>query len=500
MCMACQFSVLRGAPPLRHHDGDLSRRFDDGDAALRDYAGDVVRQAVTAPNGKEIFSLPQVIDQLTRPNVAWTGVGGNPSPKAGPGLITFAFFETANQVYSSEQSQFQPLSEAQRTAVRNAFALYGDLLNVAFVEGTPATADINIGNLNTTEDYFSAYASYPGFSLKAGDMWFSTLAASNQEVGLGQAGFRTIMHELGHALGLSHPGSYDAAPGTTITYAANAEYYQDSYEYTIMSYFGSSNTGAVRTGFAATPLAHDIAAIQSLYGVNMTTRTGDTVYGFNSTADRPAFNFTLNANPVVAIWDAGGIDSLDFSGWSSNSRINLAAGAFSDGGGQTSNVQIAFGTIIEQAVAGAGDDSLTGNRSDNVLRGGGGVDTLRGGLGNDRLEGGAGGDVFVFGGLGESSDYAMRSDGKKLAPDRLLDFESGSDKIDLSLIDANRATEANDAFTWLGSGAFTGVAGQLRAEAIGGQVHILGDMDGDMRADLYIIASGTQILVTDFIL
>ena len=468
--------------------------------ALRENDGDVVRQALTAPNGKEIFSLDQVVDQLTRANVAWTGVGGNPTPKAGIGTITFAFFESFLQVYSSEQSQFSPLSEAQRAAVRNAFALYGDLVNIAFVEGVPSNADINIGNLNTTEDFFSAYASYPGFSLVAGDIWISTLATSNQEVGLGEAGFRTLMHEIGHALGMSHPGNYDAAPGAEITYAQNAEYYQDSYEYTIMSYFGSSNTGAVRTGFAATPLAHDIAAIQSLYGANFETRIGDTVYGFNSTADRPAFNFALNANPVVAIWDAGGIDILDFSGWSSNSRIDLAAGAFSDGGGQTSNVQIAFGTTIEQAVAGSGNDSLTGNTADNILRGGGGTDTLRGGIGNDRLEGGSGGDVFVFGGGGESADYAMRSDGKKLTPDRILDFESGSDKIDLSAVDAIRGTEANDAFTWLGGGAFTGAAGQLRGEAIGGQVHIFGDMDGDLRADLHIIASGTQILGSDFIL
>jgi serralysin len=475
--------------------------------ALRENDGDVVRAAVTAPsgavtapNGKEIFNLNQVIDQLTRANIAWTGVGGNPMPKGGSGTITFAFFESASQVYTSEQSQFQPLTGAQREAIRNAFAIYGDLVNVAFVEGTVFSADINIGNINSTEDFYSAYASYPGFTQKAGDMWFRVGAASHDQVGLGEGGFRTMMHEIGHALGMSHPGNYDAAPGTTITYAQHAEYYQDSYEYTIMSYFGSSNTGAVRTGFAATPLAHDIAAIQSLYGANMTTRTGDTVYGFNSTADRPAFNFALNANPVVAIWDAGGIDVIDFSGWSSNSRIDLAAGAFSDGGGQTSNVQIAFGTVIEQAVAGAGNDSLTGNTADNILRGGGGVDTLRGGIGNDRLEGGAGGDVFVFGGGGVSTDFAIRSDGTKLAPDRLMDFESGSDRIDLSAIDAIRATEANDAFTWLGAGAFTGVAGQLRGEVRGSDVHIFGDMDGDLRADLYIIASGTQILGSDFIL
>jgi serralysin len=468
-------------------------------AVPRDYDGDAVRQALLAPNGKPIFTLEQIIDQLTRGNVAWTGVGGNPPPHNGIGTITFGFFETASQVYSSEQSKFQPLSEAQRAAVRSAFSIWGDFIPISFVEGTVATADINIGNLNTTEDFFGAYASYPGFTLKAGDIWISTLSQTNQEVGLGEGGFRTLMHEIGHALGLSHPGNYDASPDIDITYAQHAEYYQDSYEYTIMSYFASSSTGAVRTGFAATPLAHDIAAMQSLYGVNLTTRTGDTTYGFNSNADRPAFNFALNANPVVAIWDAGGKDTLDFSGWSSPSRIDLNPGASSDGGGQTRNVQIAFGTRIENAIAGAGDDSLTGNNASNLLIGNGGNDVILGGKGTDRIEGGAGGDVFAFGGPGDSMDYTYRSDGKKLSPDIITDFVSGVDKIDLSGIDAVVGTEANDAFAWLGAGAFTGVAGQLRAEVLGDHVHIFGDMNGDGRADLHIIASGTVIVAGDFV-
>ena len=51
------------------------------------------------------------------------------------------------------------------------------------------------------------------------------------------------MHEIGHALGMSHPGNYNAEEGVTLTYEANAEYYQDSLQYTIMSYFASSSTG-----------------------------------------------------------------------------------------------------------------------------------------------------------------------------------------------------------------------------------------------------------------
>jgi serralysin len=468
--------------------------------AFRGDEGEVFRQAVLAPNGKPIFTLEQVIAQLTMSHQAWDGGPGHPTPRAGLGTITYAFFNFASEVYSSERTEFSPLSEAQRAAVRSAFAMWGDFIPIAFVEGGVSTADINIGNIDPDENYYSAYANYPGFSAVAGDIWIrSDVPTNTNEIGLAQPGFRTLMHEIGHALGLSHPGSYDAAEGVTITYAQHAEYYQDSLEYSIMSYFASSSTGATRTSFAATPMAHDIAAMQSLYGVNMTTRTGDTVYGFHSNADRAAYDFTQNTLPVVAIWDAGGRDTLDLSGWSSASRIDLRPGASSDGGGQTRNVQIAFGTTIENATGGTGDDDITGNDVGNLLRGGDGVDTIAPGKGSDRVEGGAGGDVFVFGGPGDSVDYALRSDGKKLSPDIIGDFVSGVDRIDLSGIDANAGTEGDDAFAWIGAAAFSGVAGQLRTEAIGDQIHILGDMNGDGRADLHIIAGGTQILAGDFV-
>jgi hypothetical protein len=353
-------------------------------AAIHDFDGDAVRQAVLAPNGKPIFTLDQVIQQLTAINQAWDGAPGHPTPRAGVGTITYAFFNSPFEVYSSEQSEFSPLTEAQRVAVRDAFAIWGEFVGVTFVEGTPATADINIGNIDPDEDYYSAYANYPGFSLVAGDIWIRSDVPTNMvNIGLAEPGFRTLLHEIGHALGISHPGDYNAEEGVTLTYAQHAEYYQDSLEYTIMSYFASSSTGATRTSFAATPLAHDIAAIQSLYGVNMTTRTGDTIYGFNTNAGRAAFDFTQNTLPVIAIWDAGGVDTLDFSGWNSPSRIDLRPGAMNDGGGQTSNVQIAFGTTIENATAGAGDDSVALGREEDAARQG---RRFRLGHRQDRLE------------------------------------------------------------------------------------------------------------------
>jgi len=147
MRKALQNTGFRPLPGTHEHDGAI-----------------VGWVAANAPNGKPIFTIEQVIQQLTRTGLAWNGIGGNPVPSAGLGTISYAFFDFAFQVYSSEQSEFQPLTQAQRDAVRQAFALLGELVNVSFVEGNAASADINLGNLATTDDYYSAYAQYPGHS------------------------------------------------------------------------------------------------------------------------------------------------------------------------------------------------------------------------------------------------------------------------------------------------------------------------------------------------
>ena len=115
--------------------------------------------------------------------------------------------------------------------------------------------------------------------------------------------------EIGHAIGLAHPGDYNT--GGSPTYANSAIYYEDSRQYTVMSYFSESNTGAYFGGrYTAAPLLDDIAAIQLAYGANMSTRLGDTTYGYNSTADRPWFDVVASGSRLIfAVWDAGGTDS-----------------------------------------------------------------------------------------------------------------------------------------------------------------------------------------------
>jgi len=208
----------------------------------------------------------------------------------------------------------------------------------------------------------------------------------------------------------------------------------------VMSYFGGFNTGADLPGYAAAPLLDDIAAAQRLYGANMTSRTGDTVYGFHSNTDEPWLQTSSEDNKLqVAIWDAGGDDTLDVSGYSDNQKLDLRPGFFSDVGGQAGNVVIAVGTDIENAVSGTGSDSITGNALNNSLAGGGGDDTIMGGQGadtitdpwgthylrgedgNDSIVGGVGfddingnkGDDTVDGGLG-GNDWLVGGQGDDL--------------------------------------------------------------------------------------
>lgn len=122
---------------------------------------------------------------------------------------------------------------------------------------------------------------------------------------------------------------------------------------------------------------------KKLYGANMSTRTGDTVYGFNSNTGRDFLTATAdNGKPVnFTVWDADGNDTLDFSGYSQQQMINLNDGAFSSVGGGTQNVAIARGAIIENAIGGSGRDVIIGNDQDNLLAGNAGSDILYGGLG-----------------------------------------------------------------------------------------------------------------------
>ena len=193
-----------------------------------------------------------------------------------------------------------------------------------------------------------------------------------------------------------------------------------------MSYFDDGNTGGNAGSYPDTPLLLDVYAAQQIYGPNMTTRTGDTVYGFGSNAGA-IYDFAINSDPALCIWDAGGTDTLNCSGFSQNQLINLTDGLFSNIGGLTGNVSIAIGATIENAVGGSGADTINGNSADNILFGGAGIDTLNGGSGNDALVGDLSADTMV-GGTGNDIYYV-----DNLGDTVVENANEGTDQANLSV-------------------------------------------------------------------
>jgi serralysin len=520
---------------------------------LEDYAG------LATYRGKPIYNHEQVIGQIDA-GVEFSGK-----------TITFSFLDGPHSIgiynnpkYAFDEPEgYSPMSAAEKAVARDAMQLWDDLIPQKIVEKNGNGADIVFAN--TTTGPAQAWAYYPGKGAKvSGDVWTADPSVNwtNDWLQYDGYGRTTIIHEAGHALGLSHPGDYnfsddddgDGEPDP-ITYVADAFYAQDSEQYSIMSYFGPQETGAqpvngalLLVGNAQTPLLHDILTLQAKYGADPTTRTGDTNYFANSNAGNPVYDLAVNPYPYLSVYDAGGIDTFDFSTANRSVFLDLRPGAFSSAaaGAVTvaqanailtafnaatdaaqgdfplyntqaevnadadflgtlghnrvlndtgisgifatthRNISIAYNTVIENAAGGSARDYLVGNHVSNQLKGNGGNDVINGLGGDDWLWGGAGADEFRF----------FDNPGN----DTIVDFLSGTDRIHLTEIDANAAAAGNQAFAFIGGAAFSGAAGELRSYSVGGSNWVAGDVNGDGIADFTIGTGPSQAVLGDFLL
>ena len=352
--------------------------------------------------------------------------------------VSFSFTDSINDYElgypkrATHAASFQTLNRIQRTAARRWIGPGGEFYNVSnlspveLIGASDRDATIRMAESNAPP---TAYADNPANTVQGGDAWFNTNDYNSPVIG--NFAYYTFGHELGHALGLKHGHE----TGGVRNVAMNSD--RDSMEFSIMTYrsYVRAPTSSVSNeawGYAQSLMMYDIAALQHMYGARFGYNSGNTTYTFSTTTGEMFVNGVGQGAPggveqgtpatnriFRTIWDGNGIDTYDFSNYTSNyttnQSIDLTPGGWSDldvSSGNNQNAYLGGGnharghvfnalqyngdarSLIENANGGSGNDTIVGNSANNLLNGNSGNDTINGGAGNDTINGGAGNDTL----------------------------------------------------------------------------------------------------------
>ena len=377
------------------------------------------------------------------------------APRGTPVIVTYNF--TASEDLHNHVNSYYPgstysvFNDQQQASFQQAAEEFSQVSGIIFVE-VEGPAMINIANGSNTG--VGGYASYPfGYTNFESDFFGSFVIDQNGNYGQGTEQYGVLLHELGHAVGLSHThdGPFVLDPAI------------DNPMYSVMTY--NSNAAGGRDGLGTL----DVAALEHLYGTQVNTngwtiRQDDDEFVIRGTGRDESF-FAVTQETWIR--GRGGDDTIFGRGYDDR----LIGGAGED------TIRGNGGDDVLQGNADA--DRIWGGEGSDIIRGGSGADALRGGWGDDVIAGGSGSDRLI-GGFGQDT---LRGNG---GADR-LQGQAGDDQL----------------YGGGGDDRLSGASGENILSGGGGDDRLISagyddTLTGGRGADTFDIRSGSYAEITDF--